>query len=251
MSDTNHQKVQSISSPDKSTLKAHNVRRIKNKNKPPCYLHTINKCRKQGEGCKNGEHIDGPFDINKWYKSGGILAYTYIDNDAQLLVGKEEGDEWTTFGGKREPCDETSIDTCVREFCEESVAAYVPEDISTENMTPKQQLVESIAYIKNIVNKQVAENPEKMIYIPSGKFHLLIIELPFVKVDKFDLMRKKNFNSEHKITGTEKTEFDWISARGFAKHFRTNRLANEWNGKTYTSFTKQLIMNANKFFKFI
>lgn len=238
---------------DKPLPATHNIRKNKNKNKQPCYLHSIGRCRTTPElECKNGIHSDEPFDVNKWYKSGGILAYSHDNDDVQFLIGKEAvEDKWTTFGGKRESYDSDAIDTCVREFCEESIAAYVPDDVETTNLTPKQQLNTSIQYIKKIVDEQINDAPDRCLYIPGAKYRLLIIELPYISIETFNQMREKNWNSKDIIPGTEKIEFDWISAKGFMSHFRKHKLTKEWNGKTFSTFCIQTIMNANKFFKYV
>jgi hypothetical protein len=224
----------------------------KPREKEPCYLNSLGLC-KFGDDCKTGPHTNEPFNIDKWYKSGGIVPYCFIDNVLHILIGKEvmyrDNDySWGSYCGKREPTDQDSIQTCVREFCEESVATFLP-DIDHTKLSMQEQLSASIAYIRQLAEEQITKNPKSSLYIQQGKCRVLILEVPHVTKDRFLEMREKNHRSENRIGGTEKVDFEWIPATEFLDHFTTNRKEKVMNDKIFNSFGILCMLSSGKFLR--
>jgi hypothetical protein len=153
-------------------------------------------------------------------------------------MAKDKEFSWGMFGGKREDFDSDSISTCVREFCEESVGAFLPPDQDYSDLTMKQRLAKSIAYVDKLTRDQIQKTANCSIYIQGGKYRMIIVELPYVSREHLMKMREQNLNSswEDCISGTEKVDFDWVPAKSFLNHFSTNRKVRELDGKIYNDF---------------
>jgi hypothetical protein len=91
------------------------------------------------------------FNIEKDYVGAGILPYALINNDLHIVVGYQQRG-FSDFGGKKDESDLCITDTCVREFCEETIGLFADKDV-TELLYPA--ALESIVAAKIVLHYEM------------------------------------------------------------------------------------------------
>lgn len=173
------------------------------------------------------------------YKAGGVLPYAFDETgEMYILLGKEcrgatRIESWSEFGGKISVGDRDSFDTSIREFCEETIGAFSPlasklaqtEDNDTSNISMKEIFDSSIELLHEHVSTLLMQHTSIDVgkneipgfykfsrYVESGKYHLLVLEMPKIDPSLFLRLQQRNTASPLAsfIADTEKSEIRWI-----------------------------------------
>jgi hypothetical protein len=142
-----------------------------------------------------------------------------------FLVGWERRRGWSDFGGLRDQADTSIIETCAREFCEETAAVYLPDNTPPIYST-RERLYKSREYIKSLMQTQSNRygiNGVTGIYNPFGRYCMILVEVPYLSRETLMQRIEENNSMEHRrIKHVEKSNFKWVYAHQFIQQFDTS-----------------------------
>lgn len=134
--------------------------------------------------------------MNKEIYSAGILPFYKKNDSIYFLLGKDNDNRWSDFGGKVEAKDKFDKDiTAAREFWEESMGAIYDYDI----------IKKIIKYRKcpYIISKTISGHP----------YYMYLLKLDYSDNYRIRFISTKNFINKLNIDRkyTEKNDIRWIS----------------------------------------